>query len=96
MQTFPRVQHLQIHPLIALDLATLEDLLQLDFVKSVRLGGMKQCVEIIIRRRPPNRAQRRKRGTPYVLKRRASSEEFSAVATKKMTPVVSWDDASKA
>mgnify|MGYP004130733181 FL=1 len=73
--TFPRVQHVQLFPLVALDFSSLEDLLQQDFVKSVRLGGVKACVEVIVRRRAPKRAQRRKMGTPYVLKRKQGRGE---------------------
>ena len=87
--TFPRVLHVQLLPKVAMDFASLEDLLLLDFVKGVRLGGVKGCVEVVIRRKPTKRAQRRSRGTPYVVKRKPETE-FAPIATKKLAPSVSW------
>ena len=87
--TFPRVLHIQLLPRVALDFASLEDILLLDFVKGVRLGGVKRCVEVVVRRKPTKRAQRRVSGTPYVVKRKADYDV--PIATKKLAPsVVTW------
>jgi len=87
--TFPRVLHVQLMPSVAVDFASLEDILLLDFVKGVRLGGGKRCVEVIVRRKPTRRARRRQAGSPYVVKRKADCTP-PVVATKKLSPNVSW------
>lgn len=62
--TFPRVLHIRIHCKKRITSSELDELLHAPFVRDVRLGGISQAVEIVVRR-----ASRFKKNAPRFSKR---------------------------